>query len=158
MRVLGIDPGSQITGYGVVQKERGGLRHVDNGCIRLGAKSALPQRLLHIFESLTTAIRQFSPDVVAVESLFFANNVRSALKLGESRGVALLAAQQCGVAIAEYSPAEIKQAVTGYGLAGKDQIQRMVKALLKLPEVAQADAADALAVAICHCNTFRVVN
>ena len=157
MRVLGIDPGSRITGYGVVEKNGPGLVHVDNGCIKSKGTLPLAERLVVIHRSLREMIEKFHPDIVAIEEVFFAKNVASALKLGESRGVALLAAAQCGLEIFEYSPREIKQALTGYGQADKNQGQNMVKNILKLPEVAEENASDALAVAVCHLNTNHVL-
>ena len=155
MKVLGIDPGSRMTGYGVVEKNGHGLVHVDNGCIKPKTSLSLAERLVIIHHSLREVIEKFHPDMVAIEEVFFAKNVSSALKLGESRGVALLAASQTGVAIFEYSARAVKQALTGFGQADKNQIQKMVKAILKLPEVAEENASDALAVAICHINTNR---
>ena len=151
MRVFGIDPGSERTGYGCV--ETGGSRHtlVTCGAIRTSASATFPEKLLQIFEELTALLADCQPDAVAVENLFFATNARSALKLGHARGVAVLAAVRAGVSVAEYSPAEIKRAVVGYGRAEKPQVQHMVKLLLGLAEVPSPhDAADALAVAICH--------
>ena len=156
MRVIGIDPGSLITGYGVVEKNGGRLLHVDNGCLTTKRKSPLPDRLLQIYESLMETIEQFQPQAIAIEEIFFSKNVASALKLGESRGIALLAATQKKIPIFEYSTRVVKQAITGYGQASKEQIQQMVQRLLKLPEIAQVDASDALALAICHLNSYKL--
>ena len=156
MRVLGIDPGSNVTGYGVVEKNGAGLRHVDNGCYRVRPAASFPERLDAIFACLSDAIARFHPDAVAVEKAFFAKNPMSALKLGESRGVAVLAAARSRLPVFEYSTREVKQAVTGYGQATKGQIQQMVLRILALPEPAAEDASDALAVAICHLNSFRL--
>jgi crossover junction endodeoxyribonuclease RuvC len=156
MRVIGIDPGSLITGYGVVEKNGGRLLHVDNGCLTTKRKSSLPDRLLQIYESLMETIEQFQPQAIAIEEIFFSKNVASALKLGESRGIALLAATQKKIPIFEYSTRVVKQAITGYGQASKEQIQQMVQRLLKLPEIAQVDASDALALAICHLNSYKL--
>lgn len=156
MRVIGIDPGSRITGYGVVEKKGSFLLHVDNGCLTTKKESPLPDRLLQIYESLMETIERFQPQAIAIEEVFFSKNVASALKLGESRGVALLAATQKKIPIFEYSTREVKQAITGYGQATKEQIQQMVQRLLKLPEVAQVDASDALALAICHLNSYKM--
>lgn len=156
MRVIGIDPGSQITGYGVVEETGSRLLHVDCGCLTTKRKSSLPERLLQIYESLVQMIEQFQPEAVAIEEVFFSKNVSSALRLGESRGVALLAASRKGVPVFEYSTREVKQAVSGYGQASKEQVQQMVKNLLKLPQVAQVDASDALALAICHLNSYKM--
>jgi crossover junction endodeoxyribonuclease RuvC len=151
VRIFGIDPGSARTGYGCVQTEGSRHRLVAFGSISAPAGSAFPEKLDAIHRALVALIAEHRPDCIAIEDLFHARNVRSALKLGHARGVALLAAMQAGVPIAEYAPAEIKQAVVGYGRAEKGQIQQMVQLLLGLAEPPQPhDAADALAVAICH--------
>ncbi len=155
MLILGIDPGSNITGYGLVEKNGSVLRHIENGCIRV-RKKEFSQRLQEIHEGIRAIIERFRPNEVAVESVFFAKNPNSALKLGESRGVALLAAAQRRLPVVEYSTREVKQAVTGYGQATKDQVQKMVKQILHLPEVAAEDASDALAVAICHLQSYKI--
>ena len=151
MRIFGIDPGSERTGYGCI--ERSGSRHhlVICGSLAAPPSATFPQRLQHIHQGLAALLADCRPDGVAVESIFHARNVRSALKLGHARGVALLAASEAGLCVYEYAPAEIKRAVVGYGRAEKLQIQQMVKLLLRL-EVAPSphDIADALAVAICH--------
>jgi len=156
MRVLGIDPGSGSTGYGIIETD--GLRHkaVQFGAIRTRPRSPFQQRLLGIYTGLTAVLSREKVDVVAVEEVFHASNVRSALRLGHARGIALLVAAQQGLKVFEYSPLEIKNAVVGYGLAEKVQVQRMVKFLLHLPETpAPDDAADALAVAICHAHRVK---
>lgn len=156
MIVLGIDPGSLFTGYGIVEKKKGGaLERLGGGTIKLGARLPLHERLLAISSGLTGVIEEFRPGSVAVESLFFSKNVRSAIALSHARGVALLAAATFGLSVFEYSPCSVKQAVTGCGNASKDQVQKMVKTLLKRPDELKPDAADALAIAICHlhhCN------
>lgn len=158
MRILGIDPGSRFCGWGVIEETRDAntLRHVDCGLIAPLAKMSLPERLGVLYEGMREKIATYSPDEVGVESLFFAMNARSALVLGHARGVAILAAVRAGLPVFEYSPSQIKQAVCGYGRAEKAQVARMVMAILNLPEVAQSDAADALACAICHCNSYRM--
>ncbi|MBI4374501.1 MAG: crossover junction endodeoxyribonuclease RuvC [Deltaproteobacteria bacterium] len=156
MRVLGIDPGSAITGYGIVEKAGAQFRHVANGTVRTSRSSSFSKRLQKIFSEIGELIVKSRPDVMAVEEIFFAKNPMSALKLGESRGVALLAAAQHDLAVHEYSTREIKQAVTGYGQASKEQIQKMVRQLLKLPQVATEDASDALALAICHLQSYKM--
>ena len=153
MKILGIDPGSRATGYGLIRLEGNRLHHIDNGVIRPPEKADLAQRLLHIHQGLQTVINQYDPDCSAIEKVFMGNNAQSALKLGQARGVAMLAAASAELDIAEYSPLQIKSAVVGFGRASKSQVQQMVKALLKLPEVAQEDASDALAIAICHAHT-----
>ena len=154
MRIFGIDPGSERTGYGCVETD--GSRHRIVACGAIGAPTtaAFPDRLLAIHRRLAALLRDYRPDCVAIENVFHAANVRSALKLGHARGVAMLAAVEAGVPIAEYTPAEIKRAVVGYGRAEKPQVQHMVKIILGLPAVpAPHDAADALAVAICHVHS-----
>jgi crossover junction endodeoxyribonuclease RuvC len=153
MRILGIDPGTATTGYGIIDVEGNRLRHVDNGIIKTRSSEALPLRLKTIYDGLTSILREFSPEAVAVEQVFLAKNPRAALTLGHSRGSAVLSAVNLGLEVHEYSALQVKSAVVGYGHAGKQQVQQMVKALLNLPEVAQEDAADALAVAICHANS-----
>ena len=151
MKIFGIDPGSERTGYGCI--ERSGSRHqlVTCGCIAVPASATFPERLRHIHMRLASLLAECRPDCVAVENLFHARNVRSALKLGHARGVALLAASEAGLEVVEYAPAEIKRAVVGYGRAEKPQVQHMVKLLLGLDTApAPHDVADALAVAICH--------
>ncbi len=156
MIVLGLDPGSNITGYGIVQKQGSQLIHVDNGCLTTKRSQTLPERLHSIHQSLREVIQKHKPDCMAIEEVFFAKNVSSSLRLGEARGVALLAAAQEGLEIFEYSTRVVKQALTGFGQAQKEQVQKMVQKLLKLPEVAQIDASDALALAICHSNTYKI--
>jgi crossover junction endodeoxyribonuclease RuvC len=149
--ILGVDPGSRVTGYGIVEQVRGELRAVDCGVIRPDAAAPASERYLVIHDSLATLITQFHPDVVAVESLFFCKSASSAIKLAQVRGVVLLAAAEAGLEVYEYAPRRVKQAVVGRGSASKVQVQQMVKALLGLAEVPKPeDAADALAVAICH--------
>lgn len=157
MRVLGIDPGSNTTGYGIIDKNGSHLLHVDNGCLTTRRTSPLPDRLNQIHESLIEIIEKFHPDCVAIEEIFFSKNVSSALRLGESRGVALLAAAQKGIAIHEYPTRVVKQAITGYGQASKEQMQQMIQRLLHLPEPAQEDASDALALAICHIHSIPLL-
>jgi crossover junction endodeoxyribonuclease RuvC len=151
VRVFGIDPGSERTGYGCVESDGSRHRIVICGAISSGAARGFADKLLHIHTRLTALIGECRPDCVAIENLFHAVNVRSALKLGHARGVAMLAAVEAGVPVAEYTPAEIKRAVVGYGRAEKPQVQQMVKVMLGLGAVPTPhDAADALAVAICH--------
>lgn len=153
MRILGIDPGSHVTGYGIVEKNAGAIRHIDNGTIAPANSLPLPNRLRHIYEGLARLIAQHEPDAIVIENVFVAKNARSSLLLGHARGVAMLAASSAEVPVEEYSPSQIKMAVTGSGRADKEQMQRMVRAILALPEIACEDASDALAVAICHCQT-----
>ena len=154
MRVLGIDPGSRITGYGIVDKTGNKLVHVDNGAIFTDSADDFPGRLKRIFDGLSEIIAQYQPDQVAIENIFFSTNAQSALKLGQARGAAIVAAVHANLPVSEYSALQVKQAVVGQGRAEKGQVQKMLKALLGLPEIAQADASDALAVAICHINSY----
>jgi len=156
MRVLGVDPGSVVCGYGVLEEVGGRLVHVDNGCIAPGRKGSFNDRLKDIYDGLSEMIERFGPDEVALEDSFFSRNVKSAIKLGQARGVCILAALNAGLPVAEYPPMEVKQSVTGYGRADKSQVSKMVMTLLSLPEVAAEDASDALAVAICHLNSRRL--
>lgn len=153
MKILGIDPGSRITGYGVVSKEGNRLIHIDNGAIFTDAAADFPGRLKRIFDGVRAVIEQYQPDAVAVEDIFFATNVQSALKLGQARGAAIVAGVASGLPVYEYTALQVKQAVVGHGRAAKEQVQQMIKVLLNLPEIAQADASDALAVAVCHANS-----
>jgi crossover junction endodeoxyribonuclease RuvC len=147
-----VDPGSATTGFGVVDLVEGRLRHVASGRIVTREGSPLGERLRVIHAELAALVRDLRPDAVAIESLFFARNVRSALVLAHGRGVALLAAAEARLPVAEYAPMEVKQATVGYGRAAKAQVQAMVARLLALPEPPPPDAADALSVAICHAN------
>jgi crossover junction endodeoxyribonuclease RuvC len=155
MRVLGIDCGGAYTGYGVVEKSsRGELICLTWGAIKLSPREALPRRLSRIYEELGALIGQHHPDQVAIEGIFYALNVKSALKLGQVRGVAMLAAAAAGLEVAEYSPLTIKSSVVGYGRAEKQQVQHMVTRLLSLADTPEPmDASDALAIAICHLHT-----
>lgn len=157
MIILGVDPGTAITGYGLVQSEGDALQLIAYGAITTPADWKMPQRLQHIYAELTALIRTHQPTDAVIEKLFFSKNVRTALSVGQARGVALLAAAQAGLAIHEYTPLEIKQAVVGYGRAEKTQIQQMVRMLLQLDFIPQPDdAADALAVAICHAHSAKM--
>jgi crossover junction endodeoxyribonuclease RuvC len=163
MRVLGIDCGTEYTGYGVVEllaDDRSDARNNDHlvciicGAIKVSPRDPMPTRLSHISIGLQELIARHRPDRVAIEDVFYAANVKSALKLGQVRGVAMLAAASAGLEVAEYSPLSIKSAVVGYGRAEKHQVQQMVTRLLNLDEIPEpADAADALAIAICHLHT-----
>jgi crossover junction endodeoxyribonuclease RuvC len=159
MRVLGVDCGTEYTGFGVVELgQDDSLVCLTCGAIKLSPREPLPHRLAIIFERLGAIIQEHHPDNVAIEDVFYAVNVKSALKLGQVRGVAMLAASSAGLDVAEYSPLSIKSAVVGYGRAEKPQVQHMVTRLLKLSEVPEpADAADALAIAICHLHTYATL-
>jgi crossover junction endodeoxyribonuclease RuvC len=155
MRVLGIDCGTEYTGYGVVElRHDGKLICLTCGAVKLSPRSSMSARLSTIFDRLGAIIVEHQPDRVAIEDVFYALNVKSALKLGQVRGVAMLAASSAGLEVAEYSPLSIKSAVVGYGRAEKQQVQHMVTRLLNLAEIPEPpDAADALAIAICHLHT-----
>ena len=155
MRVLGIDCGTHFTGYGVVElRPDSKLICIACGAIELSPRDPLCERLATIFERLGEIIREHHPDNVAIEEIFYAINVKSALKLGQVRGVAMLAASSVGLQVSEYAPLTIKSAVVGYGRAEKQQVQHMVMRLLNLAEIPEpSDAADALAIAICHLHT-----
>ncbi|MEJ7605376.1 MAG: crossover junction endodeoxyribonuclease RuvC [Bryobacteraceae bacterium] len=157
MRVLGIDCGTERTGFGVI--ESNGVQHcmIASGFIRTFARDSLSVRLVQIAAGLRSAIEQHRPDAAAVEEVFFSVNAKSALKLAHVRGVALLAIAEAGVSLAEYSPMEVKMSVVGYGRAEKQQVQLMVRSLLGLPqEIASEDESDAVAVAICHATHMAV--
>ena len=152
MIFLGLDPGLQCTGWGVIEAEGNRLRHIANGQVRSRADDALGQRLTQLYEALEVLIAEHRPDAAAVEETFVNQNPRSTLKLGQARGVAMLAAARSGIAVGEYAPTVVKKAVVGVGQADKDQVHAMVKRLLPGVTVAGPDAADALAVAIAHAH------
>lgn len=159
MLVIGIDPGLAITGYGLIQQDEKSetLKVVSFGAIRTSSKIQVPDRLFEIYSQLKDILNLHQPDTAAVEKLFFQRNVRTAIDVGQGRGVAILALAEAKIALAEYSPLEVKQAVVGYGGADKNQMQQMVKAILRLNELPQPDdAADALAIAICHIHSAKM--
>ena len=154
MKIFGIDPGSERTGYGCVETEGSRYRIITSGAIRTSASASFPEKLLKIHAGLAALLGECQPDCVAIENLFYSNNARSALKLGHARGVAMLAAVQSGVPVFEYTPAEVKRAVVGYGRAEKHQVQQMVTLILGLATLPTPfDASDALAIAICHSHS-----
>jgi crossover junction endodeoxyribonuclease RuvC len=156
MRVLGIDPGLATTGYGVVDGEGDRLEAVAYGVVRTPAHTPITERLILLYDELRCIIHTHAPEQAAVEELFFATNARTAISVSQARGVALLALAQTGLSVAEYTPLEVKQATTGYGQADKTQMQEMVRLLLGLSDIPRPDdAADALAVAICHLSHSR---
>lgn len=157
MRILGIDPGSVLTGFGLVEWQGLQLKYVASGCIRVG-NGAFPDRLKIIFQSLETILDQHLPDEVAVEKVFMARNPDSALKLGQARGAAIAAVVNRNLPVHEYTALQIKQATVGRGHAQKEQVQHMVQVLLQLPARPQADAADALACALCHAHTGQTLS
>ncbi len=160
MLVLGIDPGTATTGYGLVREESDGqLTAVDYGVVLTSSKLPMPQRLLEIYRQLKDIVLLHRPDQAAVEKLFFQTNVRTAISVGQGRGVAILALAEANILVAEYTPLEIKQSVVGYGNADKNQVQQMIRALLNLDDIPRPDdAADALAVAVCHIHSYRMAN
>ena len=156
MIILGIDPGSRITGFGLVEKKKNNeIRHLENGAIYCGHEPTFDKRLVIIFEKIQSLIKTFQPTAMAVENIFYSKNVQSTLKLGHARGVAMVSAALLRLPVFEYTPLQVKQAIVGYGGATKDQVQKMVKVLLGLPQTAEENASDALAVAICHAHTTR---
>ncbi|HRZ52344.1 MAG TPA: crossover junction endodeoxyribonuclease RuvC [Candidatus Contendobacter sp.] len=157
VRLLGIDPGSRVTGYGILDMDGPRSRYVASGCIQTDSARPLPERLKTIFEGVAGVIREYQPAEAAAEQVFMHRNPDSALKLGQARGAALCAVVMAGLPVSEYAPRAIKQAVVGGGAADKSQVQRMVALLLNLPEPPPADAADALAVAICHGHTRQTL-
>jgi crossover junction endodeoxyribonuclease RuvC len=162
MRVFGIDCGTEFTGYGVVEVDCDArtprLVHLAAGTIRLNKKEKTPQRLAQVYAELTALMTLHQPQIIAVEEVFFSANAKSALKLGQVRGVAMLAAATCGMPVVEYAPLSIKSSVVGYGLAAKEQVQFMVRRLLNNEDAFDsADAADALAIAICHIHTAQTL-
>ncbi|MEO5330590.1 MAG: crossover junction endodeoxyribonuclease RuvC [Magnetococcus sp. YQC-5] len=150
MRVLGIDPGTTVTGWGVVESHGSGFRHVAHGCIRTSAEDPLPERLGKIFAGICETIQLHHPAAASVEEIFVSINVQSALKLGHARGCAIAALSSLGVPVFEYTALQVKQAMTGYGRAEKHQVQAMVKRILAMASTPPQDAADALAGALCH--------
>jgi len=151
MRILGVDPGSRRTGYGVVDIEGNRMTHVTHGVIATG-NGEFSERLAVLFSSLSHVITEFQPECAAIEDVFMARNAASALKLGQARGALIVACTHAGLQVSAYSPTTVKQAVVGFGRAEKGQVQHMIQLLLKPPAPLQEDAADALAVALCHAN------
>lgn len=155
--LLGIDPGTATMGWGVIRQEGPRLRYVQHGAITTPSTWPMPRRLGRLFDGVTELVKGYGPEAVAVEELFFNTNVTTGITVGQARGVAILAAHRAGIEVAEYTPLQVKQTVTSYGRADKRQVQEMVKALLKLPDIPRPDdAADGLAIAICHAYTARL--
>ncbi len=152
MLILGIDPGSRITGYGIINAVGSKNEYVASGCIRIKG-DALPERLQQVYAGVTEIIEHYCPQEMAIEQVFMARNADSALKLGQARGVAIVAGTNQGLPVAEYAARKVKQAVVGKGSADKSQVQHMVMSILKLPGLPQEDAADGLAIALCHAHT-----
>jgi len=153
IRTIGVDPGSRYTGYGIVEGDGFRLKHIHHGTIKLPANRPLCARLKIIFDEINTSIMEFSPQFMAVEEVFFAKNVKSALSLGQARGAVVLAGVHSGLSVHEYSALRIKQSVAGYGRAAKEQVAGMVQRLFRIDGEIEPNAADALAVAICHIST-----
>ncbi|MDO8886706.1 crossover junction endodeoxyribonuclease RuvC [Candidatus Oleimmundimicrobium sp.] len=157
MIILGLDPGLAITGFGVIDCKGNRLKPISYGCIRTEAKLSLPVRLDKVFKEMEILINKYNPQEVAVESLFFNSNAKTVFAVGQARGVALLAMARAGLPVSDYTPLQVKQAVVGYGRADKLQVQNMVKTLLCLSEYPKPDdAADALAIAICHAHSRKM--
>jgi crossover junction endodeoxyribonuclease RuvC len=151
MRIIGVDPGTLALGFGVLEKQDDTFRVLDFGCLNLSAKESFPARLKKIYDKVSTVIEDYKPEALAIEDVFFAQNVKTALKMGHARGVAIVAAVNHQIPTSEYSPKEIKQAIVGNGAASKEQVQWMLQQILNLPEPPEPlDASDALAVALCH--------
>jgi crossover junction endodeoxyribonuclease RuvC len=158
MRVLGIDPGTMVTGFGVVDDIRGKLSSVSYGTIEGRRKDSFPDRLKMMFDGLNKTIEDYKPEQIALESAFYGKNVKAAIKIGEARGVAILCSALAGIPLYEYAPTEVKRAVVGIGNAQKVQVSKMVKIILSLSEVPEKyDATDALAIAICHCHRMKLM-
>ncbi len=155
MLTLGVDPGSRATGYGLVEKRDNGLVLVDAGCISSTASAPFYERIHHVYESVKEVMHKYRPDEMAIEDIFYAKNVKTALKLGQVRGVVLVAAVQCCIKIFEYTPLEIKKSIVGYGGATKEQVRSMVNIILNTDRTFSLDTSDALAAAICHINWLR---
>ena len=155
MLVLGVDPGSQVTGYGLVEKKNDKLTCIHSGHITSYSKTPFYERIHKIFQSMVEVMSHYQPQEMAIEDVFYAKNIKSSLKLGHARGAVLIAAVQCGVRIFEYTPLEIKKSVVGYGRATKEQVRSMVGIILKLKKTPNLDTSDALATAICHLNWSR---
>ena len=155
MRILGIDPGSHITGYGIIEKKGNHLRHVIHGEIKSKKDSLLSTMLISIYQQISAVIEQNMPQAIALENIFYGKNVRSLIKQAQVRGVVIFTGADKGMPVFEYSPLEVKKAVVGYGRAEKRQVQIMVKAILNLTDLPSEDAADALATSICHANFLK---
>jgi len=155
LKILGIDPGSRVTGYGIIEKKGNDLKHIITGEIKPRKNSSLSEILIYIYQQLSSLIVQTVPQAVALENVFYGKNVRSLIQQAQVRGVVIFAGANRNIDVFEYSPLEVKKAVVGYGMAEKRQVQMMVKAILRLPEIPPVDAADALATAICHANFLK---
>ncbi|SFJ41211.1 crossover junction endodeoxyribonuclease RuvC [Thermoflavimicrobium dichotomicum] len=158
MRIMGIDPGIAIVGFAILDQQGNVLKPIEYGSIQTESKLSTATRLKQIYDALTHLFKEFQPDVMAIEKLFFNRNVTTAFTVGQARGVIMLAAEEAGVEISEYTPLQVKMAVVGYGQAEKRQVQEMVKALLALPRIPKPDdVADALAIAICEAHSSQAI-
>ena len=156
MKILGVDPGTAACGWGLIKKERGEIKAKKYGCLVTSPKTAAPERLWKIHQEFSKLLQKLKPEAIACEELFFFKNLKTAMRVAEARGIILLAAKEQKIPVFEYSPLQIKQAVSGYGRAEKGQVQKMVQVILNLPEIPRPDdAADALAAAICHSQTSQ---
>lgn len=157
--VLGIDPGTATLGWGIIRRtEKVAYKVEAYGCIKTDRRNLFPRRLEEIYKELGKIIKKYKPDIAAIEQLFFAKNVKTAITVGEARGVAILAAVEANLPVAEYTPLQVKQSLVGYGRAEKEQMQKMLKVLLGLKDIPKPDdAADALAIALCHLNSQRMI-
>lgn len=159
MRILGIDPGIAIVGFGFIDKQGSKVTPVQYGCIQTEAHTPDEERLLHVYEAMVQLIDKYKPEAVAFEKLFFNRNVTTAMSVSQARGVLVLAAVQKGLPIAEYTPMQVKQAIVGYGKAEKRQVQEMTRMFLKLQAIPKPDdVADALAVAVCHAHSYTLIS
>ena len=157
MIILGIDPGIAIMGYGIIEYKHDNFNVLDYGCVRTDNSLDMAKRLVQLYNSILYLVHKYKPDDMAVEELFFNKNAKTVMVIGQARGVSMLAGSNCGLKVYEYTPLQVKQGVVGYGRAEKAQVQQMVKTLLKLDSIPKPDdAADALAVAVCHAHSKRV--
>lgn len=157
MRIIGVDPGSRITGYGIIESNTASLERVGFGAIRVHVKHSFPERLKEVFEGINEILAEYKPQVLAIEDVFYARNIQSVLKLGQVRGVIILAAAMFNLPVVEYSPRKVKQAVTGNGAASKEQVRKAVFHLLRMKDEPIAfDITDALAIAICHSHRAQL--
>ncbi len=155
MRIMGIDPGSNVTGYGIIEKTENRLNWVDDGQISPSKKYNFYKKLFYIFSEIKEIINRYQPEEIALEDIFYSKNVKSSIKLGHIRGAIVVASFSMGIPLFEYTPLEVKKAVTGYGAASKSQVKEMVKLILNIEKDISFDSSDALAIAICHANTRR---
>ncbi len=159
IKILGIDPGYGRTGWGMIENQGSQIKMLDYGCVETSGKIEFPERLKYLYEQLTSIIKKYQPDLVAIEDLYFCKNTTTAIKVGQARGVIILTAHLAGIPIVEFTPLQVKQAIVSYGKAEKKQVQQMVKVFLSLRNIPQPDdAADALAVAICASNSYKLKN